>query len=73
MLSKIKEKDADETIESVGPTEELEQDPDILSSKKEFEKMQAKFQNMVQEQKKAMEAAQSKLEKLTEVKKGTPK
>ena len=34
--------------------------------------MQAKFQSMMQEQKKAVEAAQSKLEKLTEVKKGNP-
>ena len=70
LLSKIKEKVADETSETADPPKEPEQDPEILSAKKESEEMQAKFQSMIQEQKKAMEAAQSKLEKLTEVKKG---
>ena len=72
MLSKIKEKDADETSETADPTKELEQDPEILSARKEFEEMQAVFQSMMQEQNKAMEAAQSKFENLTEVKKGNP-
>ena len=70
LLSKIKEKDADETSETADPTKEPKQDPEILSAKNEFEEMHAKFQSMMHEQKKAMEAAQSKLEKLTEVKKG---
>ena len=58
LLSKIKEEDANETSETADPTKELEQNPEILSAVKEFGEMQAKFQNMMQEQKKAMEAAQ---------------
>ena len=58
LLSKIKEEDANETSETADPTKELEQNPEILSAVKGFGEMQAKFQNMMQEQKKAMEAAQ---------------
>ena len=72
LLSKIKEKDADGTSETADPPKEPEQVPEILSVKKEFEEMQAKFQSMMLQQRKAMEAAQSNLEKLTKVKKGNP-
>ena len=40
LLSKIKEKDANETSETPDPPKEPEQDPEILSTEKEFEEIQ---------------------------------